>query len=65
MMAGGAGYALPRLCPVRRPLRRNRTFLIKIAIFAILPLFSMVAAGVPAVGQLLFGWLVPMLKIMQ
>jgi hypothetical protein len=43
----------------------NRTFLIKVVIFAVVPLFTMVAADVPAIGKVLFGWIVPLLSLLQ
>lgn len=43
----------------------NRPFLVKIVVFAVVPLFTVVAADVPAIGQVLFGWIVPLLSLMQ
>ncbi len=34
---------------------------IKILLFAVVPILTMVATDIPAVGKVLFGWLVPVL----
>lgn len=43
----------------------ERPFVIKLVLFVLVPVFSVVAANVPAIGQPLFGWVVPLLQLMQ
>lgn len=41
------------------------TLAIKLLLFAIVPILTMVAADIPAVGQVMFGWMVPVLQQMK
>lgn len=43
----------------------NRSFIVKIAIYGILPIVSVVATQLPSVGSALFGWLPALLGVMQ
>jgi hypothetical protein len=43
----------------------SRPLLMKVVMFAVLPLFTMTAAAVPSLSKVLFGWIAPLLNIMQ
>jgi hypothetical protein len=43
----------------------NRSFIVRIAMYGILPIVSVVATQLPSVASALFGWLPALLGVMQ